>query len=52
MEAFDADVEKVAMVIAAEWERNRGAAVKDVSRPPLARDAGLGNYPGFDLRWR
>ena len=49
MEAFDADVEKVAMVIAAEWERNRGAAVKDVSRPPLARDAGLGDYPGFDL---
>ncbi len=48
-EAFDADVEKVAMAIAAEWERERGATVRDVSTPPLARTAGLGDHPGFDL---
>ena len=48
-EAFDADVESVAMAIAAEWERSRDAEVKDVSTPPLAREAGLGNHPGFDL---
>ncbi|MXW18733.1 MAG: DUF3883 domain-containing protein, partial [Gemmatimonadetes bacterium] len=47
-EAFDADVEKVAMAIAAEWERSWDATVRDVSTPPLARRAGLGNYPGFD----
>ena len=49
LKAFDADVESVAMAIAAEWERNRGATVKDVSRPAPAREAGLGDYPGFDL---
>ena len=49
MEAFSTDVEKVAMAIAADWERDRGATVKDVSAPPLARKAGLGDYPGFDL---
>ncbi len=48
-EAFDADVEKIAMEIAADWERDRDASVKDVSTPPLARMAGLGNHPGFDL---
>ena len=48
-EAFNADVEKIAMGIAAEWERDRGATVKDVSTPPLARMAGLGDHPGFDL---
>ena len=48
-EAFDARVEEVAMRIAAEWERGRGATVKDVSRPAGARVAGLGDYPGFDL---
>ena len=48
-EAFDADVEKIAMTIAAEWERDRHATVKDVSTPPLARMAGLGDHPGFDV---
>ena len=48
-EAFDADVESAAMAVAAEWERSRGAEVKDVSTPPLAREAGLGDHPGFDL---
>ena len=48
-EAFNADVEKIAMRIAAEWERGRHATVKDVSTPPLARMAGLGDHPGFDL---
>ncbi len=48
-DAFDADVERIAMAIAAEWERNRGATVRDVSTPRLARAAGLGDYPGFDL---
>ena len=48
-EAFDADVERAAMAIAAEWERGRDAEVTDVSMPPLAREAGLGDHPGFDL---
>ena len=48
-EAFDADVESAAMAVAAEWERSRGAEVEDVSTPPLAREAGLGDHPGFDL---
>ncbi len=48
-EAFDADVEKVAMAVATEWERSRGAEVKDVSTAPLAREAGLPDHPGFDL---
>ena len=49
VEVFDADVEEVAMTIAAEWERNHDATVQDVSSPPLARKAGLGDHPGFDL---
>ena len=48
-EAFDADVEKVAMTVATEWERSRGAEVMDVSTAPLAREAGLTDHPGFDL---
>ena len=47
--AFEAQVEEIAMGIAAEWERARGASVQDVSRPPGARAAGLPDYPGFDL---
>ena len=49
VEAFDAQVEEVAMRIASEWERGRGATVKDVSKPAGARMAGLPDYPGFDL---
>ena len=48
-EAFDADVERTAMAIATLWERSRGAEVKDVSTARLARKAGLGDHPGFDL---
>ena len=46
---FDAQVEEIAMRIAAEWERARGASVRDVSRPPGARVAGLPDHPGFDI---
>ena len=49
VEAFDAQVEEVAMRIASEWERGRDATVKDVSKPAGARMAGLPDYPGFDL---
>ena len=49
VEAFDARVEEVAMRIASEWERGRGAAVTDVSKSTGARMAGLPDYPGFDL---
>ena len=48
-ERFDAEVEEVAMSVAASWEERLGADVKDVSRPDLARRAGLPNWPGFDL---
>ena len=48
-EAHDAEVEQVAMQLAAEYERSHGARVQDVSRPPLARAAGLTDSPGFDL---
>ena len=47
--AFEAQVEEIAMGIAAEWERARGASVQDVSRPPGARAAGLPDHLGFDL---
>ena len=46
---FDAEVEAVAMNVAASWEEGLGANVKDVSRPDLARRAGLTDWPGFDL---
>ena len=49
IEHFDAEVETVAMGVAASWEERLGAKVKDVSRPDLARRAGLSNWPGFDL---
>ena len=49
VEAFDAHVEEIAVRIASEWERGRGATVTDVSAPAAARMAGLGDYPGFDL---
>lgn len=48
-EAFDADVEQVAMELARAWEEAAGAIVKDVSTPPRARAAGLTDSPGFDL---
>jgi hypothetical protein len=48
-EAHDAEVERVAMQLAAEYERSHGGRVHDVSRPELARAAGLTDWPGFDL---
>ena len=45
----DARVDEVAVGIALAWERARGAEVHDVSRPELARGAGLPDWPGFDL---
>ena len=49
VERFDAQVESIAMKIAAAYEERFGADVKDVSRPELARRAGLPDWPGFDL---
>lgn len=45
----DAVVEAMAVRLALEYERERGAQVEDVSNPDLARQAGLGDWPGFDL---
>ncbi len=42
-------VEDIAMRLAQAREEAAGAAVRDVSRPELARRAGLGDWPGFDL---
>ena len=47
---FDAEVEAVAMRTAAAYEESFGAEARDVSRPLLARRAGLADWPGFDLR--
>ena len=46
---FDAEVEAVAMKIAAAYEESFNAEVSDVSLPRLARRAGLNDWPGFDL---
>ena len=48
-ERYDERVEDIAVRIAIAWERERGATVQDVSKPELARNAGLPNWPGFDL---
>ena len=45
----DARVEDIAMRVAQAHEKASGATVHDVSRPDLARRAGLGDWPGFDL---
>ena len=49
VDRFDTEVEAVAMDVAASWEERLGADVEDVSRPDLARRAGLPDWPGFDL---
>ena len=49
LERYDARVEEMAVRMAAAWEKERGASVRDVSRPELARQAGLPDWPGFDL---
>ena len=46
----DANVETIAMDFARAHEEAADAQVQDVSRPALARRAGLGDWPGFDLR--
>lgn len=45
----DEQIEAIAMRVAMAYEQARGAEVKDVHTPELARAAGLGDYPGFDL---
>lgn len=49
VERFDGEVQEVAMSVATSWEMGLGADVTDVSRPDLARRAGLHDWPGFDL---
>ena len=48
-ECYDADVETIAVEVATDYEKHFGAEVQDVSRPELARRAGLTDWPGFDL---
>ena len=48
-ERYDADVESIAVEVATDYEKRFGAEVQDVSRPELARRAGLTDWPGFDL---
>ena len=48
-EQYDADVEAIAVEIATAYEMRFNAQVADVSRPELARKAGLTDWPGFDL---
>lgn len=46
---FDADVEMIALQWACAFEEAQGAIVKDVSTASKARQAGLEDWPGFDL---
>ena len=48
-EQYDADVETIAVQVAMAYEERFNAQVTDVSRPELARRAGLTDWPGFDL---
>ena len=48
-ERYDASVEEIAVRIALGWEKERSAAVQDVSKPERARLVGLPDWPGFDL---
>ena len=52
LERYDADVEAIAVRVATGYEANFGAEVMDVSKPELARRAGLADWPGFDLKSR
>lgn len=45
----DDRIETIAMQVAMAYELGNGATVKDVHTPELARAAGFGEYPGFDL---
>jgi SNF2 family DNA or RNA helicase len=46
---YDRNIEAIAMRVATAHEEAQGAVVRDVSTPELARQAGLTDYPGFDL---
>ncbi len=46
---FEKNVELVAMQFVIAHEEAEGATVKDVHTPPLAREAGLPDHPGFDI---
>ena len=48
-ERYDADVEAIAVEVATAYEKRFNAQIMDVSRPELARKAGLTDWPGFDL---
>ena len=48
-EQYDADVETIAVEVATAYEERFNAQVADVSRPELARRAGLTDWPGFEL---
>ena len=52
LERYDADVEAIAVEVATAYEERLGAVVTDVSKPELARRAGLTDWPGFDLKSR
>ena len=49
VEQYDADVEAIAVEVAIAYEERFNARVTDVSRPEIARRAGLTDWPGFDL---
>jgi hypothetical protein len=46
---FDAEIEAIAVKVTRAYEEAAGAVVRDVSKPHLARAAGLSDNPGFDL---
>lgn len=48
-ERYDERIEEIAVGIALAWEKERNAVIQDVSKPQLARLAGLPDWPGFDL---
>ncbi len=43
------NVEGTAMKVVRAYEEARGAVVREVHTPPLARAAGLTDFPGFDI---
>ena len=48
-EQYDSEVQAIAVRVATEFEERFNARVTDVSKPELARRAGLTDWPGFDL---
>jgi len=46
---YDEEIERVAAALAQAYEEAQCASVRDVSKPALARAAGLTDCPGFDL---